>query len=162
MLLKTLRTDLNGLILILLVIIGKNISGAAIGGAIGGLGSGFISTITFNGIGNVVESAINGEINSFGEFMTVLTIGCITSAIGYGISKGITKYFADKKILNALGNLSDNSKVNKKLAAMGLKELKIGKNGFNEIYSVLYKKFGFDHIKTAISCSYDFVTGLLF
>ena len=46
---------------------------------------------------------------------------------------------------------------------MGLKELKIGKNGFNEIYSVLYKKFGFDHMmKTAISCSYDFVTGLLF
>lgn len=151
--------DLNGLILTLLVII---IGKKYIGAAIGGLGSGFISTIAFNGIGNVVESAINGGINSFGKFMTALTIGCITSAIGYGISKGITKHFADKKILNALGNLSDNSKVNKKLATMGFKKLKIGKNGFNEIYSVLYEKFGFDHMKTVISCGYDFVTGLLF
>ena len=130
----------------------KKYIGAAIGGAIGGLRSDFISTIAFNGIGNVVESAINGGINSFGEFMTALTIGCITSAIGYGISKGITKHFADKKILNALGNLFDNSKVNKKLATMGFKKLKIGKNGFNEIYSVLYEKFGFDHMKTAIYC----------
>ena len=63
------------------------------------------------------------------DVMVYFTLGSALGGVGYGVSKGITSIFADKKIFGILGNLSDNAKVNKRLTKAGFGNLKIGKNG---------------------------------
>lgn len=132
--------------------------GATLGGAIGVLGVGLGSTILANGVGNVIEAAFAGEISSFGDVMIQFALG----GVGYGISKGITSIFADRKIFSVLGNLTDNTKVNKRLAKAGFGHLKIGKHGLHNVYNEMYEAYGFNMMKDAISSVYDFAVGLAF
>ena len=104
----------------------------------------------------------NGDISSFGDVMIQFALGGVLGGVGYGIGKGITNIFADKKIFVILGNLSDNAKVNKRLAKAGFGYLKIGKHGFSAVYDELYKKLGYGIVENSINSSYDFVVGLVF
>lgn len=80
--------------------------------------------------------------------------------VSYGLSKSMTNIFADKKIFGVLGNLSDNTKVNKRLAKAGFSYLKIGKHGLNHVYHEMYKVYGFNTIENTISIVYDIVIGV--
>ena len=135
--------------------------GAAIGGAIGGLGAGLISTILASGAGNVVEAAFAGQISNFGDVLTQFAIGGISGGAGYGISKGITKIFADKKIFGIIGKISDdNLKINNRLKEAGFGKLKIGRDGLDVVYDEMYESLGFGRMKDCISYAYDFIIGL--
>ncbi|MBR2970534.1 MAG: RHS repeat-associated core domain-containing protein [Clostridia bacterium] len=136
--------------------------GATLGGAIGGISSNFGATILASGIANVVETAFSGNISSPDDVIIQFALGGIIGAAGYGISKGITKIFADKKIFGILGNLSDNAKVNKRLAGAGYDDLKIGKLGLSGVYDRLYKKLGFGIMENLFNYSYNMLTGLAF
>lgn len=136
--------------------------GSTLGGAVGGLGAGLGTTILASGVGNIIEAAFVGDISSFGDVMTQFALGGLLGGVGYGISKGITSIFADKKIFGILGNLNDNTKVNKRLAKAGFGHLKIGKHGLYAVYNEMYEAYGFDTMKDAISNGYDFVIGLAF
>ena len=136
--------------------------GAGLGGAIGGLGVGVGSTILAGGVGNVIEAAFAGEISSFGDVMVQFALGGVLGGVGYGISKGITSIFADRKIFSVLGNLTDNTKVNKRLVKAGFGHLKIGKHGLHNVYKEMYEAYGFNTMKDAISSVYDFAVGLAF
>ena len=107
---------------------------STLGGAIGGLGAGLGTTILASGVGNVVEAAFAGDISSFGDVIIQFAIGGVLGGVGYGVSKGITSIFADRKIFGVLGHLTDNTKVNKRLAKVKFGHLKIGKQGLNEVY----------------------------
>ena len=136
--------------------------GSVLGGAIGGLGVGLGTTILASGVGNVIEAAFAGDISSFEDVMIQFVLGGVLGGVGYGISKGVTSIFADKKIFSILGNLSDNAKVNKRLAKAGFAYLKIGKHGFETVYNELYKQLGYGIIETSINSSYDFVVDIVF
>ena len=161
----SLITDMSGLFIGTLFngdISGWEYFGSTLGGAIGGLGAGLGTTILASGVGNVIESAFAGDISSFGDVMIQFALGGVLGGVGYGISKGITSIFADKKIFGILGNLSDNAKVNKRLAKAGFGYLKIGKHGFTAVYDELYKKLGYGIVEQSINSSYDFVVVLVF
>ncbi len=136
--------------------------GATLGGAIGGLGAGLGTTILANGIGNVVEAAFASDISNFGDVMIQFALGGVLGGVGYGASKGIAGIFADKKIFGILGNLSDNAKVNKRLAKAGFGNLKIGKHGLSTVYEKMYKKLGFETLEKGLSYSYDAIVGFVF
>ena len=136
--------------------------GAALGGALGGLGSGLITTIASSGVGNVIEATLAGNISNFGDIMIQFTLGGALGGLGYGISKGVTKFFANKKIYGILGNLSNNTKVNKRLASAGFGNLKIGKHGLSTIYGEMYKQLGFEALEKGLSYSYDIIVGFIF
>ena len=136
--------------------------GATLGGAIGGLGAGLCSTILANGIGNVVEASFAGEISIFGDVMLQFTLGGVINGVGYGVSKFITGIFADKRIFKILGDLTDNTKVNKRLAKAGFGNLKISKNGIKGVYNKMYQQFGFESLKKVISYGYDIIVGFVF
>lgn len=129
---------------------------------IGGFGSGLATTILASGVGNVVESAFAGDISSFGDAMIQFALGEILGGIGYGISKGITSIFADKKIFDVLGDLTDNTKVNKRLVNAGFGYLKVGKHSLNTIYEKMYETYGYNIMETVISGIYDFTIGVSF
>ncbi len=136
--------------------------GATLGGAIGGLGSGIGTTILANGIGNVVEAAFTGDITNFGDAMMQFALGGVLGGIGYGASKGIAGMFADKKIFGILGDLSDNTKVNKRLAKAGFGDLKIGKHGMATVYDRMYEKLGYKSLEKGLSYGYDTIMGFVF
>ena len=136
--------------------------GATLGGAIGGLGAGLGTTILANGIGNVVETAFTGDISNFGDVIIQFALGGVLGGVGYGTSKGIAGIFADKKIFGILGNLSDNAKVNKRLAKAGFGNLKIGKHGLATVYEKMHKKLGFETLEKGLSYSYDVIVGFVF
>ena len=136
--------------------------GATLGGAIGGLGAGLGTTILANGVGNVVEAAFAGDISNFGDVMIQFALGGVLGGVGYGASKGIASIFADKKIFGILGNLSDNAKVNKRLAKAGFGNLKIGKHGLATVYEKMYKKLGFETLEKGLSYGYDTIVGFIF
>ena len=136
--------------------------GATLGGAIGGLGAGLGTTILANGIGNVVEATFTGDISNFGDVMIQFALGGVLGGVGYGTSKGIAGIFADKKIFGILGNLSDNAKVNKRLAKAGFGNLKIGKHGLATVYEKMHKKLGFETLEKGLSYSYDVIVGFVF
>ena len=140
----------------------KEFAGSVLGGAIGGLGIGLGTTILTSGIGNVVEAAFAGNIDSFGDVLLQFATGGVLGGVGYGISKGIAKLFADKKILGILGGLSNNTKVNKRLAKAGFSHMKIGREGFSKVYNAMYKKLGFETLEKGISYGYDIIVGFIF
>ena len=94
------------------------------------MGVGLGTTILTSGIGNVVEAAFAGNIDTFGDFLLQFIIGGVLGGVGFGISKGIASSLADKKTLGILGSLNNNTKVNKRLAKAGFGHLKIARDGF--------------------------------
>ena len=123
---------------------------------------GLCSTILANGIGNVVEASFAGEISIFGDVMLQFTLGGVINGVGYGVSKFITGIYADKRIFKILGDLTDNTKVNKRLAKAGFGNLKIGKNGIKGVYNKMYQQFGFESLKKVIFYGYDIIVGFVF
>ena len=82
-------------------------------------------------------------------------------AIGYGISKGISKGVATRKLNKIVPNWNaKNSKINKQLANAGYKNLKVGRDGYQKIFDTIYKKGGYDILYDGISYAYDFITSL--
>ena len=136
--------------------------GATLGGAIGGLGAGLATTILANGVGNMVEAAFSGDISNFGDAMIQFALGGVLGGLGYGASKYVAGIFADKKISGILGNLSDNTKVNKRLAKAGFGNLKIGKHGITTVHEKMYKKLGFEALEKGLSYGYDIIVGFIF
>ena len=136
--------------------------GATLGGAISGMGVGLGTTILTSGIGNVVEAAFAGNIDTFGDFLLRFTIGGVLGGVGFGISKGIASSLADKKILGILGSLNNNTKVNKRLAKAGFGHLNIARDGFSKVYNTMYKELGYESLENGISIGYDVLTGFIF
>ena len=134
--------------------------GAGAGGAIAGLGTGFVSTIIFSGLGSAVQSAIMGDISSFGDFAFALGIGAVVGAIGYAVSAGI-QAIGDKKVMGVIGNSMNKLKINHRLASAGFKNLKVGKLGYQNVYDALYRHFGFEAMEYAWEIALDFGSGFL-
>ena len=136
--------------------------GATIGGAIGGMGSGFWSSVISSGVGNFVEATFSGDIACYKDVFVQLIVGGVFGAIGYGLTTGIVKSFADKKIYGILGNITDNLKVNKRLAIAGFGHLKIGKLGLEGVYNKLYTELGYETINQVLTSGFDIATGLFY
>ena len=136
--------------------------GATIGGAIGGMGSGFWSSVISSGVGNFVEATFSGDIACYKDVFVQLIVGGVFGAIGYGLTTGIVKSFADKKIYGILGNITDNLKVNKRLAIAGFGHLKIGKLGLEGVYNKLYTELGYEAINQVLTSGFDIATGLFY
>ena len=101
--------------------------GAAVSGAIAGLGRGLISTALLSGIGEVLsQTFITNEINGLGEAASVFAITAFSSAVGYGIGKGVQRFGGNAKFKSIIGNSTKNLAINNKLANAGYKQLKIG------------------------------------
>ncbi len=98
----------------------------------------------------------NGDLSEWEYFVSTL------GGVGYGVSKGITSIFADRKIFGVLGHLTDNTKVNKRLAKVKFGHLKIGKQGLNEVYKKMYEAYGYETMRNVISSIYDFAIGISF
>ena len=136
--------------------------GSTLGGAIGGLGTGFASTLFCGGMGSVVEGLFTNDVLSVREAIISMAFGGLLSGIGYGFSKGIVKMFANRKITSILGNMSENIKVNKRLSQAGFGYLKIGKHGYKNIYEEIYDVLGYDTAQTIVSYGFDITIGLIF
>ena len=136
--------------------------GSTLGGAIGGLGTGFASTLFCGGMGSVVEGLFTNDVSSIREAIISMAFGGLLSGIGYGFSKGIVKMFANRKITSILGNMSENIKVNKRLSQAGFGYLKIGKHGYKNIYEEIYDVWGYDTAQTIVSYGFDITIGLIF
>ena len=135
--------------------------GATVGGAIGGLGTGLASTAFCSGLGDVVGGFFDGSIKSFSDGCVAFGSGALLGAIGYGISKGISKGLATRKLNKIVPNWNaKNSKINKQLANAGYKNLKVGRDGYQKIFDTIYKKGGYDILYDGISYAYDFITSL--
>lgn len=94
-------------------------------------------TVFFSGIGSVVESAIAGNIKSFGDFAITFGVGAAIGAIGYSVQAGI-QALGNKKTQSIMGVSSKTIKINNRLAAAGFSNLKVGKLGYQAVYNVLY------------------------
>ena len=79
--------------------------GSTLGSAIGGLGSGLISTIIFNGIGSLVEASFSNGISSVGDvfeqFIFGGTVGGAMFAFGLG---GLATGFVSSAVSSFVGN----------------------------------------------------------
>lgn len=79
--------------------------GSTLGSAIGGLGSGLISTIIFNGIGSLVEASFSNGISSVGDvfeqFIFGGTVGGAMFAFGLG---GILSGVISGAVSSLVGN----------------------------------------------------------
>ena len=136
--------------------------GAAVGGAISALGSGFISTLLSSGLGNSVEGLFNGSINNFGDFMKQFALGALIGGVTYGASIGLSKFRAASKLDNIVGNWNtSNTKINKKLLKAGFGYLKAGRDSYKKIFDEFYKKKGYKLIGQIASHTYDFILGIL-
>ena len=135
--------------------------GAAVSGAIAGLGAGLGTTALSSGLGDVVGGVFDGSIKSFSDGCIAFASGAVLGAIGYGISNGISKGLARRKLNKIVPNWNaKNGKINKQLANAGYKNLKIGRDGYNKIFDTVYKDSGYDILNKGISYAYDFITSL--
>ena len=134
--------------------------GAGVGGAISGLGTGFVSTVLFSGLGSVAQSAIMGNIGSFSDFAITFGIGAAVGAIGYVVTAGI-RVIGNKKVMGVIGESTRNIRINKRLAEAGFKNLKVGKLGYQGVYDALYKHFGFEIVENVWQVAYGVGTGFL-
>ena len=134
--------------------------GAGIGGSVGALGSGFVSTIILGGVSSVAQSLIEGNINSFSDFMISFSIGFVVGALEFGVSS-IVKNIGSKKIIGIIGDSVDNNVVNRRLAEAGFGFLKIGKIGREGVFKYLYHYFKFDLIENLFSNSIDFASDFI-
>ena len=101
--------------------------GAILSGAIGGLGTGLISSAIFSGLGEVLsKTLITNEIKSFGEALLVFSMSAVSASVGYGIGKGVQKWRGTVKFNSIVGNSTKNIVINNKLANAGFEQLKIG------------------------------------
>lgn len=130
-------------------------------GAIAGLGAGLGTTALSSGLGDVVGGVFDGSIKSFSDGCIAFASGDVLGAIGYGISNGISKGLARRKLNRIVPNWNaKNGKINKQLANAGYKNLKIGRDGYNKIFDTVYKDSGYDILNKGISYAYDFITSL--
>lgn len=135
--------------------------GAAVNGAIAGLGTGLGTTALSSGLGDVVGGVFDGSIKSFSDGCIAFASGAVLGAIGYGISNGISKGLARRKLNKIVPNWNaKNGKINKQLANAGYKNLKIGRDGYKKIFDTVYKDSGYDILNKGISYAYDFITSL--
>lgn len=134
--------------------------GAGIGGAIAGLGQGFLSTVVFSGLGNAIQSSISNEIKSFEEFAFSFSIGAIIGVIGYAVSTGIQS-LGNKKVISIMGKSMDKLKINNRLAAAGFKNMKVGKMGYEVVFNKLYRHFGYQTLENAWELIYSFGSNFL-
>ena len=116
----------------------------------------------YNNLDKIYELYLSGDIKKLLSKYVGVGIYTITIQVGYGVSKGIADIFADKKIFGILGNLSDSTKVNKRLAKVGFGNLKIGKHGLSIVYENMYKKLGFEALEKVLSYGYNMIVGFVF
>ncbi len=131
--------------------------GAGIGGAISGFGTGLISTIMFGGLGNVAQSAIIGDIDSFGDLMKSFTIGATISAIGYMVTTGI-KSIGYNTVSSIVKSNKETLKVGSRLIANYFGTNKLGYLG---LYDALYRRLGFKTIENIWEIAFNFGSGFL-
>ena len=135
--------------------------GSIVGGAIGGLGSGIVSTALCSGLGDIANGIFDGSINSFSDGCLVFASGAVLGIIGYGISNGISNVLAKRKLNKIVPNWNaSNGKINKQLANAGYKNLKVGRDGYNEIFKKVYNDYGYKKLCDNISYAYDLITSL--
>lgn len=137
-------------------------AGAAVGGAVGALGNGIATSALANGVGNVIEAACAGDITSGDDVMVQFVLGAVIGGVSEAAVTGITNARASKKIYGILGDLSDNYKVNRRLANEGFDYLKIGRDGLSNVYNKMYKELGYKKMEKTISYALDCITGLVF
>lgn len=134
---------------------GMDYLGAAVGGAISGLGTNPVVGIVTGTIGDTVDSFISGESNSVEDGINVFSTSLMTSLISYGIGKGITNKIAKTKINKILSG--SNYKVNKRITKLinsgKLKKHpgKVGVVGKSQLYKKLYDGLNYDKLDSFIS-----------
>ncbi len=109
--------------------------GAGLGGFVAGLGQGFLSTVFFSGVGDVVDGVVSGTITSFNAGISAFGRSVGEAALGYVAIKGATRAIASVKYSKVVGKASENIVINKRLANAGFKNLKIGKLGESGVIS---------------------------
>mgnify|MGYP000080432954 CR=1 FL=1 len=136
--------------------IGTAIS-ARIGLAVGGLGSGIVSS----GVADLVEGLFNGEVTSFSKGVIAFAGGMFTGFIGAKISKYVANKGAIKRLKEIIPNFNaSNNKINKQLAKAGYKYLKIGRDGLETIYTTIYEEEGYEALEHGIGYGLSFIFGL--
>ena len=120
-------------------------------GAISGLGAGIGTTVLTGGIAQVTSGLLDGSIDSFSDGLVQFALGGMLSGLTYGLGKIVSNKFAASKISSVLGNSSKNSIINKRLAAAGFNNLKVGVDGMSGVVNYLYKYYGYQAISSIVS-----------
>ena len=108
--------------------------GAVLGGAISGLGVGFMGAIVLGGVGEMVEVAFSGEATKDNLVPTFFS-GAFSGAIGFGAGE-VIKYAAcliGTGVVKVASKLLSNNKVNRFLTNAGFEGIKIGTKGIFKI-----------------------------
>lgn len=114
-----------------------------------------------SGLGDVVGRVFDGSIKSFSDGFIAFASGALLGVIGYGISNGVSKRLARRKLNKIVQNSNaKNGKINKQLANAGYKNLKIGRDGHNKVFDNIYDNCGYKLLDYGITYVYDFITSL--
>ena len=136
---------------------GMDYLGAIAGGAISGLGAGAGTTMLTGGLGSMVYSYISGESDSVEDGLVSFSTGAMSSLIGFGIGKGITKKIANTKLNKILSG--SNNKINKRITELfkagkfhpNVYPGKIGVIGRTKLYEKLYNGLNYNGLETIVS-----------
>ncbi len=96
----------------------KDYVGAAAGGAISGLGGGFVSSVGLGIVGDTVDAWISGDLKEEENMSSFLATSAMTNVIGYGIGdflgNGARKVASNLKIIKSKRKIPNNT-INKEL-----------------------------------------------
>ncbi len=135
----------------------RELAGATIAGAIGGLGANMLSTMVASGIGDVLGGIISGDIKSFEDGIGSFVKSAVLSGLSYGVAKSITKSLGGSKYKSIRNISKNNSKVNKELKEIGLGSFKIGSTSRERLIDEIIQTNPFKKIRVGIEASIDFV-----
>ena len=108
-------------------------------------------------LGAIADGAISGESDSVEDGLVSFSTGAMSSLIGFGIGKGITKKIANTKLNKILSG--SNNKINKRITELfkagkfhpNVHPGKIGVIGRTKLYEKLYKGLNYNGLETIIS-----------
>lgn len=110
----------------------------------------------FSGIGDVIGGLINGSVTNVEQAVGVFALSAIFAGVGYGIAKGIQNGAAKAKYKKIIGTSKSNSKINKKLGQVGLKGVKIGRDGLSTALEAIKKQY-YRYLYDGINALYGFI-----
>lgn len=120
-------------------------------GAISGLSAGLGTTVITGGLSQVISGLFDGSIDTFFDGLVHFALGGILAGMTYGFSNVVSNKLAVSKISKIIGNSNKNAVINKRLAAAGFKNLKVGVVGMGGVVNHLYKYYGFEALNSLIS-----------
>lgn len=119
-----------------------------------GLNTGLSATIS-------TYLTVNKENHNFffsielSDFTKAAAIGAAFGIVLHAFSEFVDYVFTSKTIKMLGSNISNNNAVNKKLVSLGLKDVKMGKIGFEEVKKRVFKKYHYNIVYRVLTILFD-------